>query len=414
MNIAIAGFGQEGRASYEYWKADGNQLTIVDEREQVDGLPHGVPTILGADAFSKLSDFNLIIRSPSINPHKLPYGEKVWSATNEFFAKCPAEIIGVTGTKGKGTTSSLIASILNAAGKTVHLVGNIGTPALTELPKIQPDDLVVFELSSFQLWDLKKSPHVAVVLGVEADHLDVHESMEDYISAKANIVRYQNQNDRVVFNIKNEWSVRIARASPGLKAEYPFELGELVEYVKIPGPHNLENASAALSAVDGYVDDARALKTGLESFTGLPHRIKFVREIDGVKFYDDSYSSAPSASIAALRSFNDPKIIILGGYEKHADFGELAGFVAHDRTVKKALLIGQTKERLSRALSDAGVESSRCEVMNTVDFKEVVLRAVELSESGDIVLLSPGCASFDMFKNFTERGAQFVELVNQL
>jgi UDP-N-acetylmuramoylalanine--D-glutamate ligase len=414
MNIALAGFGQEGRASYDYWNTAGNALTIADERESVDGLPEGAQTILGDGAFSKLSDFDLIIRSPSVNPKKLPYGEKVWSATNEFFAHCPAPIIGVTGTKGKGTTSSLIASILTAAGKTVHLVGNIGTPALLELPNITQDDIVVFEISSFQLWDIKKSPHVAVVLMIEPDHLDTHDDMDDYVNAKTNIVRFQTQDDVVVFNKNNQISVQIAAQSAGKQIEYPFDLGEIAESIVLPGPHNVENTAAAVAATREYVSDVEVIKNGVSSFTGLPHRIKFVREINGVKFYDDSYSSAPGASIAALKSFIDPKIIILGGYDKHADFSELAGYVAHDATIKKAILIGQTKQRIADEFAKLGIGDERYELIADSTFSDIIRHASEIAVPGDVILLSPGCASFDMFKNFTDRGEQFVQIVNTL
>jgi len=414
MNIALAGFGQEGRASYEYWNTPENTLTIVDERDAIDGLPEGAQTIFGQDAFSKLGDFDLVVRTPGINPKKLPYGEKVWSSTNEFFAKCPAPIIGVTGTKGKGTTSSLIASILKAAGKTVHLVGNIGTPALAELPKITADDIVVFELSSFQLWDIKKSPRVAVVLGIEPDHLNVHDSMEDYVAAKANIVRFQTADDLTVFNRNNQIAVQIASGSLARKAEYPFELGDIASSIRLPGPHNVENTSAAVAAVKDYANDSEVLKNGIGSFSGLPHRIKFVRELNAIRFYDDSYSSSPAASIAALKSFADPKIIILGGYEKHADFSELASYVANDATVKKAILIGQTRQRIADAFNALGISRDRYETKDGTVFADIVRDAYESADSGDVVLLSPGCASFDMFNNFTERGEQFVQLVNGL
>lgn len=415
MKIALAGFGQEGRASYDYWNHVDHHLTIADERDSLEGLPEGVHTILGEGAFSKLGDFDLIIRSPSVNPKKLPYGDKVWSSTNEFFAKCPAPIIGVTGTKGKGTTSSLIASILRAAGKTVHLLGNIGTPALAELPKIAPGDIVVFEMSSFQLWDINKSPHVAVVLMIEPDHLDNHEGMDDYVNAKANIVRFQTENDVVVFNKNNQVSVSVAEQSgAGERREYPFDLGDMASSVVIPGQHNLENAAAAIAAVRDYVDDSEIIKNGLRSFTGLPHRIKFVRELNNVKFYDDSYSSAPGASIAALKSFNDPKIIILGGYEKHADFSELATCIANDATVKKAVLLGQTKRRIADEFNKHGIGEDRYDIIDDSTFTDIVRHAYDLAVPGDVVLLSPGCASFDMFKNFTDRGEQFIQIVNEL
>lgn len=414
MNIALAGFGQEGRASYDYWNTAENTLTIADERETTEGLPDGVRTILGDGAFSKLGEFDLIIRSPSVNPKKLPYGDKVWSSTNEFFEKCPAPIIGVTGTKGKGTTSSLIASILKAAGNTAHLVGNIGTPALAELPKITAGDIVVFELSSFQLWDVKKSPHVAVVLMIEPDHLDIHDDMNDYVAAKTNIVKFQTSDDVVVFNKNNQLSASIAAMSAGASREYPFDLGDIESSIVLPGPHNVENVSAAVAAVQDFVSDPEVLKRGIGSFTGLPHRIKFIREVGGVSYYDDSYSSAPGASIAALKSFAQPRVIILGGFDRNLDFTELAQFIASDAAIRQILLIGQTKTRLAEALRSVGVEEERYDILNATDMASIVARAADVAEPGDVVLLSPGCPSFDMFKDFTDRGEQFIQEVNKL
>jgi UDP-N-acetylmuramoylalanine--D-glutamate ligase len=414
MKIALAGFGQEGKASYDYWSA-GNELVIADERDEVSGLPSGAQAILGSDAFSKLQNFDLIIRSPGVNPSKLPYGDKVWSATNEFFKHCPAPVIGITGTKGKGTTSSLIASVLRAAGKTVHLVGNIGTPALSELPNIFEADIVVFELSSFQLWDITRSPHVAVVLGIEPDHLDVHNDFDDYIAAKANIVRHQSLTDTVVYNDANQIAVQIAQSAPSKKVPYMNDalMEQFGSSLVIPGKHNVQNAAAAVVAVTEYVDDVDVIKQGLSSFNGLPHRIKFIRETNGVSYYDDSYSSAPAASIAALKSFTGPKKIILGGYEKHANFDELAAYIAEYDDIH-AVLIGQTKDRIAEDLSRAGVPLARYEVMSTTNFTDIVQRVAALAHPGDTVLLSPACASFGMFKNFTDRGEQFTQLVENL
>lgn len=412
MKIAVAGYGLEGKAAFEYWNTSEHDITIVDERATPDGLPAEIPTITGPDAFSKLGEFDLIIRSPSIHPKKLPYSGKVWSTTNEFFEKCPAPIIGVTGTKGKGTTSSLIASILRAAEYTVHLVGNIGTPAISELKNITPNDIVVFELSSFQLWDIQKSPHVAVVLGIEPDHLDVHDSMEEYVAAKANITKFQSGADTLVFNANNTVSCSIAETSQASKITYPYDMTELADSLVIPGDHNVENASAAVAAVREYVSDTDTIRRGLSSFTGLPHRIKFIRDVGGVRFYDDSYSSAPSASIAALKSFTGDRVILLGGFEKGADFSELAAYIAGEDSVY-CVVYGATRHRVAAALASAGVPDHHVTVLNSQNFKEIITTAQSTVATG-VVVLSPGCASFDMFKNFTDRGEQFIAIVESL
>ena len=429
MNIAIAGYGIEGRANYDYWNTESNELTIVDERDSLDDLPEGAKTILGAGAFGKLKDFDMVLRTAGLSPSKIQTDGMIWTSTNEFFAKCPAKIIGVTGTKGKGTTSSLIAAMLRKAGKTVHLVGNIGLAALTVLDRIQPDDIVVFEMSSFQLWDLDKSPNVAVITPIHADHLDVHENFDDYVAAKANIVRFQSDQDIVIANADNETAQSIALTSFATQLSYPtsnaghvvnekFYVGETeicnIAELKIPGKHNIENTCAALTAAWQYSQDAEAITRGIASFEGLPHRIKFVREINGVEYYDDSYSTAQTASIAAIRSFDEPEVLILGGHDRGIDFTPLAKEIASRKNIKKILLIGQTRHAIAQSLRDNTVHSELFEIINTTDFSRIVERSRQVASPGDVVLLSPACASFDMFKNFAERGEQFVMLVGSL
>jgi UDP-N-acetylmuramoylalanine--D-glutamate ligase len=408
MKIAIVGYGVEGKASYDYWNTTENELTIIDERDAIDA-PEGTRKVLGADAFLSLDGFDLVVRSPGIDPRKLPYGNRLWSATNEFFAKCPAPIIGVTGTKGKGTTCSLITSILRAAGRTVHLVGNIGTPALQELPKIRPDDIVVFELSSFQLWDLQRSPHVAVVLMIEPDHMNVHKDMDDYVAAKSNIATNQTVDDTIIFNRNNQLSKQIAAASKGKKVEYPFAIDEFTASIKLPGAHNQENAAAAIAAVREFGVGDDAIRQGLSAFEGLPHRLEKVRELDGVTFYNDSFSSAPSATVAAVKSFTQPEIIIVGGTDKGADFSELHTALQEATNVKMVILIGEIRHKLADILHDINYEISDVRTM-----AEVVSVARSYAASGDVVILSPACASFDMFKSFYDRGDQFREVVKSL
>lgn len=408
MKVAIAGYGVEGKQNYAYWLERGDELTIVDEREVIDDLPDGAQTILGPNAFEKLADFDLIVRTAGLTPRKIHTNGKIWSATNEFFAQTPVPIIGVTGTKGKGTTSSLITSILRAAGKTVHLVGNIGQPALEILPQIQPDDVVVYELSSFQLWDLEKSPHVAVVLPIEPDHLDVHADFEDYVEAKANITRHQTTDDILVFNQDNEFSRQIAETSVAQKIPYPYDISSVESSIVFPGKHNVENASAAIAAVQEYTQDETIIRQGLAAFSGLPHRLKFVAEKNGVKYYDDSIATTPGSAIAALKAFQASKIIILGGSDKGADYEQTIELCRELNA--KVIAIGQTGSVIAELADELGVICIREEG----DMTAIVKKADEIAHAGDVVILSPASASFDMFKNYADRGDQFIAAVMDL
>ncbi len=414
MKIAIAGYGIEGRANFDYWNTDDNELTIVDERSELDTLPAGVTTMLGSDVFSRLDRFDLVIRTAGLSPSKIKTDGKIWSSTNEFFAKCPAPIIGVTGTKGKGTTSSLIASILRAAGKTVHLVGNIGISPLGALPVIEPDHIVVFEMSSFQLWDIEKSPHVAVVLGIEPDHLDVHDDMEDYVQAKSNIAVYQTDRDVIVYNKNNELSTTIAQVSAGKKVAYPFSIDEFRTSIHLPGEHNVENASAAIAAVAEYVNDPETIKRGLSSFDGLPHRLKFIREVDGVKYYDDSISTTPGSAIAAINSFDEPKVLILGGSDKGSDYSDLYKTIRSSHSMGAIITMGANGTQIADALREYMPNARAIHDKSNTDFYNIMKAAEAVAQPGDVVILSPAAASFDMFKNYADRGSQFVDAVKSL
>lgn len=428
MNVAIAGYGVEGQESYKYWSADpSNNVTIVDERLDTGvELPHGAATILGPGVFGQLNNFDIVVRSAGVAPRKIVTAGKVWSATNEFFDKCPAPIIGVTGSKGKGTTSSLIASILEAAGKKVWLVGNIGVPALKVLAEVQPDDIVVYELSSFQLWDLQKSPHTAVVLFIEQEHLDVHRDMDEYVGAKAQITAHQTTDDSLIYNGDNHYAQKIAEMSVAQKIAYPseeaahvrdghFYYGDQalcsIESLAIKGEHNVQNAIAAIDAIWQYTQDADVIARGLANFKGLPHRLAFVATVNGVDYYDDSIATTPASAIAALRAFpGKKKVIILGGSYKGADFSELTEEVTrHDAYV---LLIGDEAPRIAEALEGAGL--SNYEIINQPTAELFTRRAAEIAKPGDVVLLSPACASFGLFKNYSDRGDQFIAAVNHL
>ena len=456
MKIIIAGYGVEGISNLIYFrqKFPDAEFVVADERpaDKLPAIPSGVRLISGKNIFSEqLGDADLVVRTASLPPRNIKTSGKIWSATNEFFDKCPAPIIGVTGTKGKGTTCSLIASILQQAGQMVHLVGNIGVPALDVLPKIKKTDIVVYELSSFQLWDLKKSPHIAVVLMIEPDHLNVHTDFADYLNAKKNIRCHQYLGDVCLYHPTNKYSREVA-AMPfdGLLDRQGHAMCECcgddaldfaqryaipdddqvyvrdgyfcvqnrqicsTSHLRLSGAHNLENACAAMSAVTELpitvTDEQYA--AGLESFTGLPHRLKFVAEKNGVKYYDDSISTTPGSAIAALKAFTEPKILILGGSDKGADYAELAQEIARQQ-MRAVIVNGANASEIIEILHKNEV-SCRVVHLEMAVMPTVVETAENQAQSGDVVILSPAAASFDMFKSYNDRGEQFVAAVEKL
>lgn len=453
MKIIIAGYGLEGISSLRYFQqAFPDAEFVIADQKAVENAPDRVAVRTGESVFAEqLQDADMVVRAPGVPPRLLKTSGKIWSATNEFFDKCPAPIIGVTGTKGKGTTCSLIAAILRAAGQTVHLVGNIGVPALDALPNITKDDFVVYELSSFQLWDLEKSPTIAVVLMIEPDHLEVHTDFAEYLDAKKNIRRHQGIIDTCLYHPTNKYSKEVA-ATPfnGLLDEQGHATCEYcggdaldfahryavpdenqvyvrdgyfcvqdrricrTDHMRLPGAHNLENACAAMSAVTELpitvTDEQYA--AGLESFTGLPHRLKFVAEKNGVKYYDDSIATTPGSAIAALRAFEAPKVLIVGGYDKGADYDEMATEIAK-QTVRAVIIIGANAAKIEQSLRQASVAATIA-VLGQTTMMDVVTRASQSSRPGDVVILSPAAASFGMFKNYVDRGEQFVTAVENL
>lgn len=430
MKIAIAGYGLEGESNYRHFASyPENEITIVDENYPSRALPDGVATIIGDKAFEKLQDFDLVVRTAGLSPRKIKTNGKIWSATNEFFSKCPVPIIGVTGTKGKGTTSSLIASILQASGKKVWLVGNIGKAAIETLSSIDPEDIVIYEMSSFQLWDIEYSPHIAVVLPIEPDHLNVHIDFEDYVNAKSNIRRYQKDGDICVYHPTNPYSKKIAEATDqGRELRYAIRddgcayvdgdnfcmNGEnicLLDSLRLIGGHNRENACAAITVAKLIGVSNETIEKGIKLFDGLPHRLELVRELDGVKYYNDSFSSAPGATIAAIKSFDQPEILILGGIDKGADFSGLAAEINTRNNIKKILVIGEIREKLANIIRSQN-PNINIEITDLNKLQPIVLQARSYAESGDVVVLSPACASFDMFRDFYDRGDQFRSIVN--
>lgn len=430
MKIALVGYGVEGLSAYTYFSKvyPTAEFVVYDESEQPKfELPSGVQLKNGADVLKQVIDADIVVRSPGIRPDKIRTNGRVTSVTREFFDKCPAPIIGVTGSKGKGTTASFIYEILTAAGKKAWLVGNIGKPALDVLDDVKTDDIIVYELSSFQLWDLEQSPHTAVVLMIEPEHLDVHTDTNEYVLAKGNIRKYQTADDVCFYHPTNEYAKQIAGLGEGRAARYGVEKDGAVyvkentffiqsdpicdvESLQLPGTHNVENACAAISAALQYTDDFSAVETGLKAFQGLPHRLKFVREVGGVKYYDDSIATTPGSAIAALKSFDEPKVIILGGSDKGADFTELAEQITKNH-VREVITIGKMGPKIAQTIRGKGFD----QISEVVGGMTAIVEAAEAAaRSGDVVIMSPACASFDMFKNYADRGEQFIAAVEKL
>jgi len=428
--VAIVGYGVEGESAYRYVRTTWPDATVVVfvDAARPDDAPDGVEVRAGDISQADLNGFDTVFRSPSVRPDRIHTDGLVTSVTKEFFSIVgPARIIGVTGSKGKGTTTSLIYEILKNAGISVKKAGNIGVPALDLLP-VKDDEWVVLELSSFQLWDLDISPHIAVLLMMEPEHLDVHKDVAEYITAKAQITAHQTANDILVYLPTNEMTAQAAAntaaqmipyaQAPGahvegnsitINGEQIIDVGEL----GLVGQHNIDNACAAVTAAWQVTQNTDAVWRALSSFNGLPHRLQLVREVEGVKYYDDSIATTPGSAIAALKAFEQPKVLILGGSDKGADFHILAHEIAAN-SMRHVILIGAMQDKIHAALSNAGVNESLIMALGAAPMSDIVTKAHSAAREGDVVIMSPACASFDMFKNYKDRGEQFIAAVNAL
>ena len=357
-------------------------------------------------------------------------GSVITSEMEVFFDVCPCPIIGITGSDGKTTTTTMIARLLRTAGHTVHLGGNIGRPLLSDADAIQPEDWAVVELSSFQLMTMKRSPHTAVLTNLAPNHLDIHTNMEEYVQAKENILAYQNASDIVVCNFDNDITRKLSQNATGKRLYftrfsarergcylennaiwYRDEVGERkvlpLEDILLPGIHNVENYMAAICAVQGLVSDEDIRKFA-RTFGGVEHRIELVRERRGVRWYNDSIASSPTRTIAGLRSFPEKVILIAGGKDKGLDYAPLGPEInAH---VKLLILCGATAQSIRQAAEKAE-NYNGLEIVEVQDYPAAVELASLRAVSGDVVTLSPASTSFDRFRNFEERGRVFKELV---
>ena len=427
----------------------GAQVTVCDRRaeNQLDGTllarmkASGIKTNLGPDYLDHLSG-EIIFRTPGF-PYLTPQliaaknrGQTVTSEMEVFLSLCPCPIYGVTGSDGKTTTSSLIAAMLRRTGKAVHLGGNIGTPLLPILDKISENDLCVVELSSFQLISMRQSPDISVITNLSPNHLDIHKNMEEYIAAKCNILDHQDAFSRAILPMDNPLAAALSDRVRGSLTRFssfaPVENGTWMDEhgdifhsisgrsvrlfnrqeVRLPGMHNIENLLAAAAACWGRVSprDIAAVAT---SFTGVEHRIEFVDHIDGVRWYNDSIATSPTRMIAGLMSFDQKLIVIAGGYDKQIPFDPLVQPLLDH--CKILILTGATADKIEAAVTGhPHFSQSGLEIIRADDLPNAVKKARKSAQEGDVVMLSPACASFDAYQNFEVRGLHFKELVSDL
>jgi len=508
MKVAVLGLGVEGTALANFLLGKAGSITLLDKltknqiedraKEEVDGKLVNIlknsnfEFELGHEHLDNLEKFDIIFRSPGI-----PYlnekiqqaraaGAIISSQVKLFYDLCPCPIIGVTGTKGKGTTSSLIYEMLkkpqtyNSKLKNysdchceesatrqsnsnetmkpldyardrqlnnVYLAGNIGEPAIALIDKLSKEDIVVLELSSFQLQDMEKSPHIAVVLNISVDHLDYHKDELEYKESKKSIVKYQTKNDYAVIN--QDYLTSYQFSADTVARVYYFSGKESVDQgaflrklqisndklqnsddvyevvlkmgdgeevvcrsdeIKLIGKHNLENIAAASVAARLAGADTKSIAEAAKSFVGLPHRLDYLKEVNGVKFYDDSYATSPEPTMVAIDSFDKPIHLILGGSSKGADFTRLAEKITRSK-IKSVSLIGDEKDKIEKSLTEAKYSGKI--IRSEGNFKQIIKEVLESAKRGEIALLSPACASFGLFKNYKDRGEKFSKAVNE-
>ena len=443
--VAVLGVGVSNTPLVRLLLQNGISVAVCDKRTRqqmgalADELERGGCTLrLGPDYLEGLHE-DVIFRTPGLRPDMpqiaaaVSGGSVLTSEMEAFFQVCPCPIIAVTGSDGKTTTTTIIAELLKAAGKTVWLGGNIGHPLLCDADRMHLEDYAVLELSSFQLMTMERSPHIAVVTNLAPNHLDVHKDMAEYVAAKENIFRHQRAGDKAIFNFDNDITRRQGESVPDRAVYFSRQgepergvflrgedivcrtddLGRVVmttKDIKLPGVHNVENYMAAIAAVDGLVSD-EIIRDFAREFGGVEHRIELVRTYRGVRYYNDSIASSPSRTTAGLRSFKEKVILIAGGYDKHIPFDALGEEIVEH--VKLLVLCGATAGKIRAAVENAAdYRTGHPEILEITPFQKAVEAARDRAERGDVVTLSPACAAFDQFKNFAERGKTFKAIVN--
>lgn len=449
--VAVLGLGVSNLPAIEFLSKHGAIITACDknsidkfDEDTLDLLNQCTSSLrLGENYLENLSEFDVILKSPGINP-SLPEIKKaandgviITSEMEIFMSLCPCKIIGITGSDGKTTTTTLIYEILRADGKNCHVGGNIGSPLLSRLEYINEDDYVVLELSSFQLMMMKQSPDIAVITNISPNHLDYHSDMREYTEAKANIFKYQNSESKLVINADNVVTAGFAGRQMGElvyftrkgvrhgayvkdeKIYYDDDYIMDVSDIRLNGLHNLENYLAAVAALNGLVDRETIVDVA-RSFRGVPHRMEYVRTVSDVEFYNDSIGSSPTRTIAGLEAHKGKIVLIAGGYDKKLSFDELGRIIK--RRVSALVLCGATSDKIEESVLKFYKSNEKpISMLKTQNFETAVKGAFAIakaiaSDSNETVsvILSPACASFDMFKNFEVRGNKFKEIVNTL
>ena len=448
-NVAVIGLGVSNIPLIDYLHTYNANVTVFDKRE-IDNIDetvvnkvtdYGMKFSLGNNYLSGLKGFDLIFRSPSCLPNtkELVEEEKRGAIITTEVEMCmkltPSKVIGITGSDGKTTTTTLISEILKAKGYKVFLGGNIGTPLFTKVSEMRPDDIVVLELSSFQLMGMNISPSIAVVTNVTPNHLDYHTDLNEYIEAKKTILEYQSKDDLLVLNYDNEVTRNFAKDAKGKVMFYSdqkvLDDGFIVDDGKIKycenklrkhilnvkdvaliGKHNYQNICAALAATKDLVDEDTARKV-VSSFTGVHHRLEFVKKSStGVKWYNDSASTSPARTISGIKAFDDKVILIAGGSDKNLDYTPIAKPIIDG--VSSLILMGATRKKIFDAVSNELKKQNKIlDIYEVFSLEEAIDTANEISNNGDVVLFSPASASFDMFNNAYERGDKFKDCVNR-
>lgn len=447
--IAIIGLGVSNIPLIDYLYNKKATITIFDDREE-ESIPkeildkiktNKIKYYFGKDNLSNLKNFDIIFRSPSCLPTKKELVEEanrgaiVTTEIEMLMKMCPCKIIGITGSDGKTTTTSLINHILQKTNHKVYLGGNIGIPLFTKLEEMEPNDIVVLELSSFQLMQMDISPHIAIITNITPNHLNIHKDYQEYIDSKKNIFKYQNENGILILNYDNEITRNCSKEAKGKviffsskeKLDNGFIIdGNLIKQaedkirkhilntkeVQLKGKHNYENIATALAATQTLIDLDLAIKA-VKEFKGVEHRLEFVREIENIKWYNDATSSSPTRTISGLKAFEEKITLIAGGYDKNLNYEPIAKPIIEN--VSNLILMGQTSGKIFDVVKqELENQEQELPIYMSNSLEESINLAKKVTKSGEIVLFSPASASFDMFKNAVERGNKFKELVQNL